>query len=166
MKIQYELTFDDYRAAQRLHALRSFWSRLVRILTLYIYPVAGFIILLLGLSLFREGASVHTLFICGIVLVCCPLYLRIQLRRCYKRTRSGNGSCQLTFDEETIRVEGQYSKGEMDWKAIHSFREDAKVFLLYLAPAKFIAIPKRVCSEEQITELKGFFLQKVQITTQ
>jgi hypothetical protein len=53
----------------------------------------------------------------------------------------------------------------MEWKAIHYFREDKSVFLLYLAPAKFIAIPKRVCTEEKITELRSLLSRQVKPTT-
>ncbi|MGA3082507.1 MAG: YcxB family protein [Terracidiphilus sp.] len=168
MRIQFQLSFDDYRAAQRLHAMRSFWSRLGRVLNYYIYPIIGLISLILSLLLVSGRAPTHsvsTLIICGILLVCCPIYLQIRLKSCYKRTRSGSDGCQLTFDEESIGVEGQYSKGEMEWKAIHFFREDESVFLLYLALAKFIAIPKRVCSEEQIGELRSLLIQKVKQKT-
>ena len=105
------------------------------------------------------------MLICAIILLCCPIYLHFQLRRCYKRTRSGNDGCQLTFGEERIGVEGQFSKGEMEWKGIHFFREDKNVFLLYLAPAKFLAIPKRVCTEEQITEFRSLLSRQVKPKT-
>ena len=168
MQIQFQLSLDDYLAAQRLHAKRSFWSRLVRVLTRYIYPAIGLVFLALSSLFIFDKASMEsssTMLICGIILVFYPIYLHFWLRRCYKRTRSGNDGCQLIFDEGRISVEGQYSKGEMEWKAIHYFREDKSVFLLYLAPAKFIAIPKRVCTEEKITELRSLLSRQVKPTT-
>jgi len=164
MQINFQLSLDDYRAAQRLHAMRSLWSRIVRALTLYIYPAVGLIFLALSLSLIaakESEKSISTMIICGFVLVLCPVYLRFQSQRCYKRTRSGSNGCELTLDEGGIGVEGQYSSGHMDWKAIHSFREDEKVFLLYLAPARFIAIPKRAGTEEQATELRSLLSRQV-----
>jgi hypothetical protein len=53
----------------------------------------------------------------------------------------------------------------MEWKGIHYFREDKNVFLLYLAPAKFLAIPKRVCTEEQITEFRSLLSRQVKPKT-
>jgi hypothetical protein len=168
MQLHFQLTFDDYRAAQRLHARRSIWSRFVRVLTRYVYPVIGFLFLALSFSLVRDRSSnesVSTMIICGIVLLCCPIYLHFQLKRCYKRTRTASEGCHLALEEQSIQVEGEFSKGELSWKAILSFREGAEVFLLYLAPAKFIPIPKRVCSQEQIGELRNLLLSKVQPAT-
>jgi len=163
-QLQFQLSLDDYLTAQKLHATRSFWSRLVRVLNFYIYPAIGVTCFLICVILWIEkvsDSSPFILMICGIILVCCPIYQHYCLRRCYKRTRSGSDGCQLTFDEESIGVEGQYAKGEMDWKAIHFFREDQSIFLLYLAPASFIAVPKRVCTEEQIAELRSLLSRQV-----
>jgi hypothetical protein len=168
MQLQFQLSLSDYLAAQRLHAKRSFWSRLIRVLTRYIYPAIGLLFLGLSLQLIFDKASngsVSTMIICGIVLVGCPIYLHFQLRRCYKRTRSGKDGCQLTFGEDRIGIQGQYSKGEMEWKGIRSFRDDKNVFLLYLAPARFIAIPKRVCTDEQIDEIRSLLLRQVKPET-
>jgi hypothetical protein len=57
------------------------------------------------------------------------------------------------------------SKSELNWKAIKSFRENKRIFILYLAPARFIAIPKRVFSEAQIEELRTLLLRKIPSAT-
>jgi hypothetical protein len=59
-----------------------------------------------------------------------------------------------------IRTLGAHSKSEIEWAAIQFFSENKKVFLLYLAPGKFIVIPKRVCSVEQVSELHSLLLTK------
>lgn len=168
MQLQFQLSLGDYLAAQSLHSKRSFWSRLLRVLNRYIYPALGLVFLAFSLLLISSKASNETilvLIICGIILLFYPIYLHFWFRRCYKLTRSGNDGCQLTFGEESIGTEGQYSKGEMEWKGIHFFREDKNVFLLYLAPAKFLAIPKRVCTEEQITEFRSLLSRQVKPKT-
>jgi hypothetical protein len=38
MQIQFQLSFDDYLAAQRLHQKRSLWARLNFILNYYLLP--------------------------------------------------------------------------------------------------------------------------------
>jgi hypothetical protein len=53
----------------------------------------------------------------------------------------------------------------MDWKAVKTFLENKKIFMLYLAPAKFIVIPKRVCTEAQIGELRMLLLRQVKPAT-
>jgi hypothetical protein len=137
-------------------------------LVYYIYPIIGLFFLVVGLPIFGDKASNHsipTMVICGIILVFLPIYMRIHLKNCYKRTRSDNGECKLIINEEYIEVEGQYTKGEMDWKAVKTFLENKKIFMLYLAPAKFIVIPKRVCTEAQIGELRMLLLRQVKPAT-
>jgi len=75
---------------------------------------------------------------------------------------SGAGDCAIEFDENIIRTQGPHSKSEINWKAIRSFSEDMKSFLLYLTPGKFIVIPKRVCANEQVEELRALFQRNVQ----
>jgi hypothetical protein len=165
MQIQYELSLDDYLAAQRLHATRSLWPWFTNALTHYIYPIFCLFFLALGIPLMRgsvSDSSGRVMIICGTIMLCCPLYLYLQRKRCYKRTRSNNGECEVTLDKERIGIKGQFTNGEMDWRAVRSFRENKKVFLLYLAPARFIVIPTRVCTGEQIRELRTILSQKIQ----
>ena len=164
MQIQFQLNFDDYLAAQRLHEKRSLWPRFISILNNYLYPLMGLLGLACGLMLIGSQASTHSvliLVVCGVILLCWPFYIWMRLKRCYKRTRSNNSMCKLTFDEGFMRIEGEYTHGEIEWKAVKSYRENEKIFLLYTAPAIFIAIPKRACSEAQISELRAILLQKV-----
>jgi hypothetical protein len=60
-----------------------------------------------------------------------------------------------------IRVQAARMRSEVQWQAVRSFSENEKVFLLYLAPAKFMAIPKRICSEQEISELRSLFKQEI-----
>jgi hypothetical protein len=164
MQIKFQLTFDDYSAAHSLHATRSLWSRFLRALARYLFPVFGLCFLVLGVSLVGKGAStgnILTVFACGLYLTSVPFYLHLQLRRCYKRTRTGVGDCTVTFDSERILIDGQNMKSEIDWSAVQSFRENSEIFILYLAPAKFIAVPKRACTAAQIDELQAMLVQRI-----
>jgi len=58
------------------------------------------------------------------------------------------------FDETSIRSTTQGTRGEIEWSAIRALREDEKLLLIYLAPAKMFMIPKRVCTPAQIEELR------------
>jgi len=51
MQVTYELSFDDYRAAQLLHAKRGLWRRLMRVLTHAIFPICGTCFLVLAITL-------------------------------------------------------------------------------------------------------------------
>lgn len=167
LNVQFELSLADFLTAQRLHSKRSLWSRFVYILTRWIYPILGVCFLLMEPIVIRDADHQFLVvpFICGLILMLCPVYLHFQMRRCYKRTRSGPGQCAVRFDEDALQITGINSKSELDWKAINTFRENRKIFLLYLAPARFIAIPKRVLSEGQIEELKSLLIRKIPSAT-
>jgi hypothetical protein len=165
MQIQFELSFEDYLAAHRLHATRSLWSRLTRFLNYYFAPVWGIICIGCGLFFLGEHIDIQPiaiLLVLGTFMAFYPLYLRFRLKHCYRGTRSETGDCIITLDMERILLEGRNTKSEMSWAAIQFYRESEAVVMLYLAPAKFVAIPKRVCTETQVGELRTILRQKMQ----
>lgn len=83
--------------------------------------------------------------------------MRFRIKQCFRRTRTGDGSLAFNFDESGIRGVGQGTRTEIEWSAIQTMREDEKSLLLYLAPAKMLMIPKRVCSSAHLEELRRLF---------
>lgn len=162
MNFKFELSLSDFLAAQRLHSQRSIWSGFLYILTRWIYPIPGACFLFIAFLTARDADHQLplTLFACGSILLLCPVYIHFQMRRLYRRTRSGPGQCDVDFDENSIHMTGAHTKSELDWNAIKRFRENKIVFLLYLAPARFIVIPKRAISEGQVAELRSLLLGK------
>jgi hypothetical protein len=164
MRLQYSVLFGDYAAAEVLHSRRSVIRFLSHIAGYYAFPIFGICILSFAFFTAKPIRSNHTNWldvICGTYLLSCPIVLRLTAKRRYERMRSGTGDCTIELDEDTIRTQGPHSKSEIDWKAIQFFSEDLKSFLLYLAPGKFIVIPKRVCTSEQVEELRTLLLRRV-----
>jgi len=165
MKITFQLTLDDFLAAQHLHATRDSLRKFFYVLKNFIYPIIGLIFLLFAILISRtdgySGGDSMLLIASGIFLALFPLYVRLLWKRCYKRTRSGNGDCNVLFNQDGLLIDGQFSKGEMSWKAFKSYLESAKVFNLYLAPGKFLVIPKRVLAPESIEELRALLLEQI-----
>ncbi len=158
MQITFELTFDDFAIAQRLHQRRSAWTSLVYFYSHFLSPVLGVCGIACGLLLIGKTSSVQptvTLLVCGTILIFYPLYCRFRLKRWFRQTRGTGGACTITFSDELISVEGKNSKGTIEWTAVQSFREDDKVFMLYLAPVRFLCFPKRICTEVQIAEIRS-----------
>jgi len=153
MQITYELSFDDYRAAQLLHAKRSLWRRLMRILTHAIFPICGACFLVLAITLIGDKGSLDSM----LIMLTCGSYLM----RVFKRTRRQKNECNTTLSEERLLLDAGNMKSEIDWTAVLFFSENSKIFMLYIAQANFIAIPKRVCTEAQIEELRSLFRRKI-----
>lgn len=164
MLLKYSLTFRDYKAAQTLHAKRSEIPYLAYCVGRYVYPVLGLCILVFEFTPRHfVGSPQPKLFatLCGLLLACLPLYVHWVTKRTYRRTQSGTGDCTIEFDPEIIRTKGLHTRSEVEWTAVQSSAEDVTTFLLYLAPARFVVVPKRVCTSEQVIKLRTLFQEKV-----
>lgn len=168
MHLEFQTNFRDFAAAQTLHAKRSEIAYLSHCVARYFFPVLGVLILLFEFTPHLVRASAPKVFsaACGLFLVCTPAYIHVTWKRAYKRTRSGNGNLALDFSEELIRCKGEHSKSEIEWSAIQSFSEDESLFLLYLAPARFLPIPKRICTAKQIDELRLLFKRQIKLASE
>ena len=164
MQIVFSLDFRDFRAAQTLHAKRSEFHYLAHFAARYIYPVLGVCILLFEFTPHRfSGSSTPKVFgiACGLLLIGLALYVRWVTKRSYVLTRGNCGDCTIELEPEIIRTKCLHSRSEIEWTAIQSSTEDNLMFLLYLAPARFLAIPKRVCTEQQINGLRTLLQDRV-----
>lgn len=168
MQIHFKLTLAQYLAAMRLHAMRSGLARLNYFGIRYIFPVVGILFLLGALTTNWRTAAMPAMLLgwSGVVLICLPIYHRYQLRTCYRRTRVGNGETTVSFGESVILCETESARSELQWRAVQSLRESREVMLIYLAPAKFIVVPKIACSAGQVEAIHSLFSQNTsQIST-
>jgi hypothetical protein len=155
--LQFTLTLEDYMHGQRLHAKKSWWPRLNYFLCLYGYPALGLAGILLAIYLFRTATPLYVAtgaLGASLVLIGYRPYALFQLKRCYRRTRVGTGERTNVFDEASIRTESANTKGEIQWSAVRSISEDKNILLIYIAEAMMFMIPKRICPEPQLTELR------------
>lgn len=161
MRLQYRLTFQDSLAAQALHAKRSEFPYIGYLVPRYLFPVIGICSLAWAVSK-RGSASYETwLIIAGLYLLACPLLVRLSYKRHFGRTRTTDQQTTIEFDSGLIHCQGPHSKSEIEWSAIRSFSEDSKMLLLYLAPGKFLCIPKRACADGQVDELRSLFQERI-----
>jgi len=164
IQLKFTLTLQDYLEAQRLHTKRGCWPRLGWALAYTVIPVFGILWVVSTFFQFRikdsPGLFAFEVAV-GLFLACYPLYLRLRWKRCYLRTRPEQDECTVEFDDSIIRIRSATMSTEVQWQAVRSYSENKKLFLLYLAPAKFIAIPKRICLEPEIDELRRLFTHEI-----
>jgi hypothetical protein len=164
IELNFALSFEDYCNAMRLHAKHNWWRCLNYYCARFVLPVLGIVLLTFGLLI--SGPGVPWVLVgaqsgLGVFLLFYPLYYRLRLKRCYSRTRIGNGEQSVIITEEGIHVNAENASSDINWKAVQSYLYDNDVFMLYLAPAKFIALPKRILSPEQMSELKSLLSQLI-----
>ncbi len=169
MQVTYSTTFRDFANAQALHAKRSEASYIANCLGRYIYPIFGLAVMLFEFTPHHVNGSPPSKLVsalCGSALILIPVFLHLNLKRCYNRSGAGSGACTIDFDDDGIRAVGAHSKSELEWSAIQSHSEDKNVFLLYLAPARFLPVPKRFCTVDQVNELRLLLENKMKYPKQ
>ena len=155
-QVQFHLDYSHYARAQKLHRRR--WQGLDLLL-----PICGAIVIAAAVDIRRDhfyGVGAIE-FLLGAYLLAFPLIVRLNWRYCYRRTQSGDNERTFEFNDDGIRTRTVHSFGEIEWAAIRSFAEDKTMFLLYLAPSKFIPIPKLACTADQIDELRALFQRHI-----
>jgi hypothetical protein len=171
MKLEYALTLDDYKAAQRLHRSRTAARRIKFAISYSIFPaltVVGLISIFLLKS--SDNAELKAdLLICDFALfflsVAMPIArifdMRIRFKR-LQRTLRGVSSVFLEIGEECIisAIPG-VSEGKFFWNASIDFAQDDKVSLLYVRKRAFFFFPTSVMSPDQRTELNDLVARHV-----
>ena|SRR5579871_2294694 len=157
MQIAYTLTFLEFLEGQRVHESRSTKTRVLRFLNWWFFPLLGAVLVLCSILLWREGSpwvTVIVVFVYGLFLVSYRLLLLGRAKSKYINTRRGDGSVVAELGEDQIVVQWpDTARTVATWAAAKNFRESEKVLLLYVAPAIFYIIPKRVLSPDQLSEL-------------
>ena len=121
------------------------------------FPAWGLLLVILGIvlaTLHTPGFLLAIVFVAGVFLMSYPVYMHFRLKHCFRQTRTGDGSMTFEFDETGIRSTTQGTRGEIEWSAIRAVRENEKLLLIYLAPAKMFMLPKRVFTAAQLEELR------------
>ena len=164
IQLRFTLSFEDFLNAQRLHA--KLGSGLNYSRARIVLAVLGVCLIVFGLLSIGNGApwGLHLFILCcGVLCVLYPWLRRARLKRRYRRTRV----CEETsFDigNENILIKAENLSSEAKWKAVQLNLEDQNMFLLYIAPAKFFALPKRAFTPEQIAELQ-LLLKRIGVPT-
>ncbi len=167
MTITYEFTESDYVEAQRMHCWRKYSPGTARFFMRWT-PVAGAVVLAFGLLLFylqwdRWVAWAESIL--GLYAILSTPIAKALLRRRYRRTLIGGNQITLRFEDDALYSDcAGTSSSRMEYTTFKSVRETKEVVLINLAPAIFIAVPRRVLTEDQESELLTFLAGKISPT--
>ena len=149
MEIRYVPTVDDYR-----NWLRASSEPLWALVTLGLLVV---LILFWGIFLtYRDLGAVGWLWVAAAVLL--GIYLctgtSLRARHAFNRDSSPLGEVVWTFDVSGTTTSSTNGRGELRWQAYEKYKETDRVFLLVFRSGRSLAIPKRVMSTQQVTEMR------------
>jgi len=159
MKLTYELTLSDFKAARRLHR-RQRWSRQVMH---FIWP---FLLVAFFLGAIISSGNPRSQFFSQclalgagslVMSVGMPISRFFGVRRSFNRLFPPGQKDRISIididDERIVRELSGTSEFKVFWSAIYAFAEDANVNLLYTNKDCFLIVPVRSMSPTQRAEL-------------
>jgi hypothetical protein len=164
MQITYVGSQEDFLNAQKTHAWRKYSptsARMQRIAS----PLVGCLFLYLGFRWYQRGTNsllIAIEVVWGLYLIFAQPISTLLYRRAYKRRFGGQRhETTLTISDEAIDcVCPGRSSGTLQWSAINGAIESPSSIPIYLSPAMYLNIPKRVLSESQTEELMAMLRNK------
>jgi hypothetical protein len=162
MRIEYQITEDDFVAASKL-AMRKRFKRAA--LQLYLFPAVGALFLIAAAitAVAKHNLSgMLPIFLWGVILVCIPQLWSYQFRRAYRKNPRLRDRRTLDLDDSHLRFKTDNSDSHTTWQSYTRFFEDDKTFILFQQGNRFfISIPKRELSSSQIAELRSIFASRL-----
>jgi hypothetical protein len=162
MKIDYEITEQDFLDAQRLaiknHPIRMIrWTRLV-------LPLFG--IFLFGAwiqNLVKQGFSLRATVavIFPMLFISLPLLNKWNARKMYRKATILHGRVHLDVNEDSWVSSGPSFRGKVDWSNFSKFSEDDRVFVIYQNTQTFNIVPKHSLAPDQISELRQYLERNI-----
>lgn len=149
MRLSYRLTVDDVAEGLRLHR-RGFrhWMNLLWLL--FLLPAVVFIAL--------DGPPFLVLVpiaVVGLFWLLLRGLDRATLASQLRKTPGADGDLELELLDNGVRMQNSAGGGETAWGALHGWRANSKVLLLYHDPNLYRTIPLRAVPEELRGELRS-----------
>jgi hypothetical protein len=163
MRFQYRLTFQDFLASLALHSKRNLFRSFFRLLFTFGFPILGLFQWISVLFNFaaRDRADIFWTLFFGATLVAFPFWFRFLYWIHYRRTVSQESDTAIDLDPDKIRCQSAHTRSEIEWTGILRFAEDKRTFILYTAPGKYLLIPKRVCSDQEVAQLRILLQERI-----
>lgn len=146
MQLQYELSPDDVRAAQKLFQ----WRR--RRFQHWAFTVYGVLFFLFGVWEVRRGlwsvAAVPLVF-GALCTVYAPLIMPWLGVRKWKQQSRKHGLTTLSTSSEGLEITSPMSRAIVRWEAFDGILEGPTLWLLFLSNTNYLAIPKRALASDE-----------------
>jgi len=170
MQIEFQLTFEDYRAAWKASASPLWSKRRVNGWAIFLFMSLAiwiFAITCLGNDDMRGKVMPWTpLFVAVYGLLAFGIR-RFEIMRQLRRTADRQSSQRWEFTDSGVRADLGHSRSELDWPAFHRFLDGPAVFLLYISEYSYLVVPKRAFADApQVQEFAEILRQHIQPHTQ
>jgi len=156
LSIRFRLTEEDGLNAMRATSTPS-WGLFLFVLLLALlflvgiylinqnFPVAGWLWLVMSAGI-------------GIAVYEVP---RIQVKRNLRSSPSAQGEIVLALDDEGTVATFPTGESRLNWRAYTKYKETGSVFLLFFSPYRYVSIPKRAMTPQQIEDLRALVKARI-----
>lgn len=134
--------------------------------SMYLFVLLLALLFLVGIYLINHDLSVAGwlwLALSAVIGIAVYEVPRIQVRRSLRNSPSAQGEIVYVLDDKGTVATFPTGESRLDWRAYTKYKESGTIFLLFVSPYRYLSIPKRVMSPEQMEELRG--LLKARIVT-
>ena len=159
MKINGQLTWQDYMHAQHLHTQRVWWQQLIWYIALAALVAGGLSALIPDVA--ANGIRVVWDYIWLPIVIAIALllfyyvFLPRSMRQLYEREPKMAAPFEYEITPGSFLASNQFGNLDRPWAEFLKWRENKDFLLLYLTEAQYIIIPKRLCTPEQVEALKA-----------
>jgi hypothetical protein len=159
MKLDYTLTFADYRASVKLHSRQKFSRRVILFVYIWLAPITALLLIVSYLLSPHGELSDGSIAMFAVLLFCVLLpvmhYREVhkQFKQLFPPTRTDRSSSIDIDDERILSGVPGVSEGKIFWPGILAFAQDDKITMIYLSEDKFLFFPTSTMSSVQRSEL-------------
>jgi len=160
-QIDFEISADDYVAANRLHARLIYFSwRGLRALVIVwlLYTLVAVAIggqwTLAGILPILAGTAIGTPIIALAILGINALLLARRTRRLFDQQRSLHGKMMAKWNEAGLQLTSPNGSGIHEWSDFIKWAESKTILLFYQNDMLFNLVPQRALDAEQLEDIK------------
>lgn len=167
MRLEYELSLQDFKAAFKLHNRQTFGRRFVPWIgpCLLCTSIIAFIVFSIRNDPKLAAQAIAISAGSLVITIGAPISRSLNCRRSFERLlppeRKNRISTIDLNDERIIRTISGVAELKLLWDGIYGFAQNERVTLIYTNKASFLIIPTRDMSPEQRGELDGLFTRHV-----
>jgi hypothetical protein len=163
VQLNYKFTFDDWKAALRLHSRQTIGRRIqsaIRDAVIPLLAAVGLIWIIVA-KLSGDSDTVDNLLAPVIGLIFLAIFLALMMRYSIRKSfkgvfppsENGPGYCLDINDERILSTRPGLGEATYYWKGICSIAQDDKITLLYISRVLFLGIPGHALTPTERTEL-------------
>ncbi len=159
MKINGQLTWQDYMHAQHLHTRRVWWQQVIWYVAIAALA-AGFLSAIVP-DVRANGMTVVWDYIWLPIVVVIALllfyyvFLPRSVRQLYEQKKELSAPFEYEATPDSLTISNQFGRSQRPWADFIRWKEDKNFILLYFSEAQFVIVPKRLCTPQQLEELRA-----------